>query len=129
MATFDVSGIDEAVKALNLAADQIKKLAPAAALAGGQAAAELLSGAAPVRTGQLSGSMKIDGPHTSVANGTYVDVYPDGRRADGERNATVGYVLEYGRSNMPARPWMRPTLEGGSDAIGAAMAAVLGGGS
>lgn len=34
-----------------------------------------------------------------------VEVYPHGTNRRGERNATVGFVHQYGRSNMPARPW------------------------
>lgn len=34
-----------------------------------------------------------------------VEVYPHGKNRRGESNATVGFVQQYGRSNMPARPW------------------------
>lgn len=128
MATFNVAGIDEAIQQLNLQAETIQRLGPAAAMAGGAAAAEALAATAPVRSGQLAGSMKVDGPHRSVGDGYYCDVYPDGTREDGERNATVGFVLEYGRSNMAARPWMRPAIDGSAEAITAAMAEVLSGG-
>ena len=125
MATFNVTGIDEAIQQLNLQAETIQRLGPAAAMAGGAAAAEALAATAPVRSGQLAGSMKVAGPYHTVADGYYCDVYPNGTRVDGERNATVGYVLEYGRSNMPARPWMRPALDSSAEAITAAMAEVL----
>ena len=126
MAIFNVTGLDEAIKQLDLAADALKERAPEAAVAGGKVAAFQRS--APVRTGQLAASMTVDGPHHTVADGYYCDVYPSGKRADGERNATVGYVLEYGRSNMPAQPWMRPAMEESADEISSAIAEVLTGG-
>lgn len=128
MATFDVVGIDEAIKQLDLKADEMQKLAPQAVMAGGQVAAEAMRATVPVRTGQLSGGITIKGPYHNLADGHYVDVFPDGIRKDGERNATVGYVLEYGRSNMPPQPWMRPATESSADAINDAMASVLTGG-
>ena len=55
-------------------------------------------------TGDLASSIKA----TSVKkkdSTQYVEVYPQGTNRRGERNATVGFVHQYGRSNMPARPW------------------------
>lgn len=128
MAIFNVTGLDEAIKQLDLAADALKERAPEAAVAGGKVAAAAFQRSAPVRTGQLAASMTVDGPHHTVADGYYCDVYPSGKRADGERNATVGYVLEYGRSNMPAQPWMRPAMEESADEISSVIAEVLTGG-
>lgn len=79
----------------------------------------------PVRTGQLSKAIRIGKTVQTVEDGIFCEVYPDGVRDDGQRNAEVGFVLEYGRSNMPARPWMRPAVERESEAIAAAVADVL----
>lgn len=128
MATFDTVGIDEAIKQFDLKSEEMQRLAPEAVMAGARVAAGVLADTAPYRTGQLSGSITIKGPYHNVVDGHYADVFPDGKRNDGERNATVGYVLEYGRSNMPARPWMRPATESHADEINGAIADVLTGG-
>ncbi len=129
MATFNVVGIDEAIKALDMAAEEMTRRAPAAAKAGGEVAAKAMADTAPVgSTGQLSGSIVVKGPYTSALDGSYCDVFPDGVRKDGERNAEVGFVNEYGRSNMPARPWMRPAIERYADEIASAVTNVLTGG-
>ncbi len=126
MATFNVVGVEEAIQSLNLEAERVRRLAPQAALAGAEVAAEAMRRSAPVgKTGQLSQSIICKGPHENVAYGVYYDVFPDGIRDDGERNATVGYVHEFGRSNMPARPWMRTAVEASEGAITDAMAGVL----
>lgn len=36
----------------------------------------------------------------------YVDVYPQGTDRKGVRNATKGFIAEYGTSSIAARPWM-----------------------
>lgn len=36
----------------------------------------------------------------------YVDVYPQGTDRKGVRNATKGFIAEYGTSSITARPWM-----------------------
>ncbi len=128
MATFNVVGIDEAIKELDIAAEEMTRRAPAAAKAGGEVAARAMADTAPVRTGQLSGSMVVKGPYTSALDGSYCDVFPDGVREDGERNAEVGFVKEFGRSNMPAEPWMRPAIERYADEIASAVTNVLTGG-
>lgn len=35
----------------------------------------------------------------------YVEAYPMGKNRKGVRNATKGFVLNYGRTNMDAKPW------------------------
>lgn len=56
-------------------------------------------------TGDTANSIR----RTNVKNdtaGKYVEVFPHGKNRKGERNATVGFVQQYGRSNMPANPFM-----------------------
>lgn len=128
MASFNFQGLDEAINALGEMAADIDAKGPAAAMAGGRAAVAEMEKRVPVRTGGLKGHIAIKGPFHTVADGYYVDVYPTGTKKNGkkrERYETVGYVLEYGRSNMEARPWMRPAVEEGADAISDAMAAAL----
>lgn len=35
-----------------------------------------------------------------------IEVYPHGKDSDGTNNAEKGFTLEFGRTNMPAYPWM-----------------------
>ena len=128
MASFNYTGVDEAIRELKRMGADISKKAPAAAVAGGKAAIAEMQKRAPVRTGGLKGHIGMKGPFHTTADGYYVDVFPTGKKKNGkktERYETVGYVLEYGRSNMEARPWMRPAMEEGEDAIASAMADVL----
>lgn len=126
MATFNAVGVEEAIQQMNLEAERVHRLAPQAAQVGAEVAAKAIQRNAPRgETGKLSGSIVCKGPHTNVADGVYYDIHPDGIRDDGERNATVGYVHEFGRSNMPARPWMRTAVDASEGAITDAMADVL----
>lgn len=61
-------------------------------------------------TGDLANSIK----QTSVkkrGETQCVEVYPHGKNRRGQDNATVGFVHQYGRSNMPARPWFTSSNE------------------
>lgn len=71
-------------------------------------------------TGDLASSIKA----TSVKkkdSTQYVEVYPQGTNRRGERNATVGFVHQYGRSNMPARPWFTSANEKAAGEVQEAM--------
>lgn len=131
MASFNVVGIDEAIKALDIAAEEMTRRAPAAVMAGAKVAVDIMSAAAPVAAkngGQLAESIWMNDIHVSAIDGYHCDVYPFGIRRDGERNADVGFIQEYGRSDMPARPWMRPAIERHGDEILSAITDVLTGG-
>ncbi|MDL2206492.1 HK97 gp10 family phage protein [Eubacteriales bacterium OttesenSCG-928-N13] len=54
-------------------------------------------------------------------SGKMVEVYPDGKDRHGVRNATKGFVLQYGRSNMPARPWFTAANTKAADDVNAEM--------
>ena len=71
-------------------------------------------------TGDLENSIK----QTSIkkkGDTQYVEVYPQGANRRGQRNATVGFVLQYGRSNMPARPWFTSSNEKAAQEVQKAM--------
>lgn len=125
MATMDVGGLDALMKSMELEAQRIDERGPEAVAAGAEALRQALEAAAPVRTGGLAGHIKIGKPQHTAVDGHYREVYPDGKNPRGERYATIGFVLEYGRSNMPARPWMRPAAETSAQAVADAMAEVL----
>lgn len=113
------------MKAMDVEAQRIDRRGSAAVTAGAAIVKDTLQAAAPRRTGGLSESIKAKAAQYDTINGHYADVYPDGKDEHGQRYATIGSVLEYGRSNMPARPWIRPTVDAAGDKVSAAMAAEL----
>lgn len=125
MAAFEVDGIDALIQQMQLEEARIERNGPAAVLAGAEVLRQQLEASAPVRTGGLAGSIRVGKLVKDSINGIHCDVYPDGKDPHGERYATIGSVLEYGRSNMPARPWLRPTAETAGAAVSAAMAAEI----
>lgn len=70
--------------------------------------------------GALVKSIKADKTKGTGAT-RYKEVYPHGvdrsHTKKGVRNAEKGFVLEYGRSNMPARPWMAAANEKCADQV------------
>lgn len=68
---------------------------------------------AAVRTGQLAASIKAGRPKVSGTECS-IEIRPSGSRTRGNtttRNEEIGYILEYGRKGVPARPWMRDANE------------------
>ena len=79
------------------------------------------SAAAPVRTGALAASIKAGAVKYSAADGYYCEVAPTDTNAEGENLAKIGNILEYGRSNMPARPWFVPTVDSAVEEVNSAI--------
>jgi hypothetical protein len=67
-------------------------------------------------TGALVKSIKAD-KLKEVAAGAYREVYPHGTDDKGVKNAEKGFYLEYGRSNMAARPWITNARNAAADKI------------
>ena len=59
-------------------------------------------------TGQLAGSLGISPMKTGDDGSLDVKVGFNEPRRDGKRNAMVASILEHGRSNQPARPFLKP---------------------
>lgn len=53
----------------------------------------------------------------------YTEVFPQGKDRKGVRNATKGFIAQYGKSNEPARPWMTVANEKSAAAVHEAMRA------
>ena len=68
------------------------------------------------RTGDLAASIVVS-KIKERDNGKMVEVYPDGKDRHGVRNVTKGFVLQYGRKNMPARPWFTAANTKAADAV------------
>lgn len=56
-------------------------------------------------TGDLGKSIKKS-KVTRIAGSASIDVRPTGTDRNGVKNAEKGFVLNFGRSNMPAKPWI-----------------------
>ena len=66
-------------------------------------------GRAAVRTGALAASIKA-GKVKVTGGECSIEIRPSGSRTRGQtttRNEEIGYILEYGKQGVPARPWMR----------------------
>jgi HK97 gp10 family phage protein len=120
MAKFDCTGLEEVERQLLLRSEAAVKAVPLMLEAGAkvliaaqQEEAKKLNISGRSK-GALAASIKADkvkGAETS----RYIEIYPHGvdrsHTRAGVRNAEKGFVLEYGRSNMPARPWMSAANE------------------
>lgn len=71
-------------------------------------------------TGDLAASIVVSDVKEKDG-GKMVEVYPDGKDRHGVRNATKGFVLQYGRKNMPARPWFTAANTKAADAVNGEM--------
>ncbi len=111
MGAFATGGIAAEMEKFEKLARGSEESCRKAVKAGGKLLAEKLSDAAPVRTGALAASIKAGAVKYSAADGYYCEVAPTGTNAEGENLAKIGNILEYGRSNMPARPWFAPTVD------------------
>ena len=105
MAKIQLEGLDDLLADLQLEAERIERNGPAA-----------LEKAADVGVGSIKPSPIRKGMGGSLD----VDVYPQGMKKQSgksQRFETIGFVLEYGRSNMPAQPWMDPAIESAGESI------------
>lgn len=71
-------------------------------------------------TGDMASSIVVS-KIKEIDGGKRVEVYPDGKDRHGVRNATKAFVLQYGRKNMPARPWFTAANTKAADEVNAEM--------
>lgn len=71
-------------------------------------------------TGDMASSIVVS-KIKEIDGGKRVEVYPDGKDRHGVRNATKAFVLQYGRKNMPARPWFTAANTKAADDVNAEM--------
>ena len=110
MGTFTTGGIAAELEKFDGLAKGCDDMCKAAVKAGGKKLAEKLSEAAPEDTGALKKSIKAGSVQYSAGDGYSCEVAPMGEN-HGENLAKIGNILEYGRSNMPPRPWFNPTVD------------------
>lgn len=113
MAKIEMTGLEEIEKKLLRREQAAVRAVPKMVEAGAKVVAEAQQAEARKvfkgkrSTGDLANSIKSDGVKGGATE-KYAEVYPHGTNRRGQRNATVGFVQEYGRRNMPARPWRAP---------------------
>ena len=124
MAKFNVVGFDSIEKEFAKRPKVLSDAAPKMLKAGAKVLVQAQKQEAETLkirdTGQFIESIKA----TPIKNkdGVYsVDVYPQGVDDKGVRNATKGFVAEYGTSRRPARPWMSKANENSADDVHKAM--------
>lgn len=124
MGTFTSGGIAAELARFDKLAKGTDAACQKAVKAGGKLLAERLAAAAPVDTGALAASIKAGAVDYNAADGYHCEVKPVGEN-HGESLAKIGNILEYGRSNMPARPWFNPTVEQATGEVTQAMQAAF----
>lgn len=118
MGAFKTGGIAAEMAKFEKLARGSEESCKKAVKAGGKLLAEKLQAAAPVRTGGLAASIKAGAVKYSAADGYHCEVGPGkAKNAEGEYYAKIGNILEYGRSNMPERPWFVPTVDSAEDEV------------
>lgn len=127
MAKFDTKGLDE-VAAYMLKQDEATlKIVPEMLKAGGAVIQEAQKKQINAlfnssrSTGALRDSIKVSNVKDGKDGSKKVEIYPNGKDKHGVRNATKGFVLNYGRSNMPARPWFDAAMNEAADKATEAM--------
>ena len=128
MGTFNTGGIAAELAKFDGLVKGCDDACQKAVKAGGAVLARRLSQAAPVYEGSrrdvtpgaLRDSVKAGAVAYDAANGYHSDVGPVGKD-HGEPLAKIGNILEYGRSNMPARPWFASTVAGAEAEVTQAM--------
>lgn len=137
MASFNEVGLDDVINSIEKLADLPQKTqddmlkAGAEVLIGAQKTQATKASKTKRSTGTLADSIEKTSPKYSSDNfKRVIDVFPQGEHPHGYdrrgsranvRSATVGFMLEYGTSKMPARPWMRRAVKKSANDVQEAM--------
>lgn len=112
MATFNTIGFDDIEKQFLKQSETATKAVPKMLEAGADVLVEAqqkevdrLFGISQRAKGSLKRSIKKAKVISTSVNAS-IEVAPTGKDGKGVRNAEKGFVLNYGRSNMPAQPWL-----------------------
>ena len=112
MAKFNVVGLDDVQEAMLRQDAIVEEAVPEMLKAGGAVMQKAQQEEIKTRfnsrrsTGALLASIKVSAVK-EIDGGKRVEIYPNGKDKHGVRNAEKGFVLNYGRSNMPARAFGR----------------------
>lgn len=122
MAKFNVVGLDDVQEAMLRQDAIVEEAVPQMLKAGGAVMQKAQQEEIKTRfnsrrsTGALLASIKVSAVKENDG-GKRVEIYPNGKDKHGVRNAEKGFVLNYGRSNMPARPWFTAANEKAADDV------------
>lgn len=122
MAKFNVVGLDDVQEAMLRQDAIVEEAVPEMLKAGGAVMQKAQQEEIKTRfnsrrsTGALLASIKVSAVK-EIDGGKRVEIYPNGEDKHGVRNAEKGFVLNYGRSNMPARPWFTAANEKAADDV------------
>ena len=126
MAKFNVVGLDDVQEAMLRQDAIVEEAVPEMLKAGG----EVIKRAFQTETKKLNSTGRATGALTASIKvsavkerngGKFVEIAPTGKDRHGVRNAEKGFVLNYGRSNMPARPWFTSSNEKAAPEVQEAM--------
>ena len=121
-AKFNVVGLDDVQEAMLRQDAIVEEAVPEMLKAGGAVMQKAQQEEIKTRfnsrrsTGALLASIKVSAVK-EIDGGKRVEIYPNGKDKHGVRNAEKGFVLNYGRSNMPARPWFTAANEKAADDV------------
>lgn len=109
MAKFNVVGFEDVEKEMLKRTRRAEKAVPKMLQAGAKILVE-----AQKRVSREMGVYDTGDFHDSIKptkikekdSEMYIEVYPQGTDRKGVRNATKGFIAEYGTSSINARPWM-----------------------
>lgn len=122
MAKFNVVGLDDVQEAMLRQDAIVEEAVPEMLKAGGAVMQKAQQEEIKTRfnsrrsTGALLASIKVSAVK-EIDGGKRVEIYPNGKDKHGVRNEEKGFVLNYGRSNMPARPWFTAANEKAADDV------------
>lgn len=126
MAKFGITGLDDIQEAMLRREQATIDAVPEMLKAGGEVIKKALQeetsklNSTGRSTGALTASIKVS--TVKERNGEhFIEIAPTGKDRHGVRNAEKGFVLNYGRSNMPARPWFTAGNEKAADVATAEM--------
>ena len=117
MAKLGVNGLDDLMLSLQEIAEIPDDVAEAMLTAEAKVVeeAQIAYGATmlkgPYSTGQTAASIGRTGMKFGEDGVRQMYVYPQGRNDKGERNATVGFINEYGKRDQPPRPFVATANE------------------
>lgn len=124
MAKFELTGLGDIEKMLLNRETRVEAAVPEMVDAGAdeliKAEQEEMERLKLVDTGDMKksvGATKL----RKTDSGGYKDVYPQGKDRKGVRNAEKAFVAQYGKSNLPARPWLTTARAKSGDKVSAAM--------
>lgn len=126
MASFNTVGLDDIQEAMLRQEKTVMEAVPEMLKAGGAVMQKAqqdeikLTFKGKRGTGDLARSIVVS-KVKEKDGGQSVEIYPNGKDRHGVRNATKGFVLQYGRKNMPARPWFTAANTKAADDVTAEM--------